>query len=140
MFLSVSFQNRPVHTMSGRMYAYALRNCSIPYFHAIFRFMSTYYFALIFSFTYTRCIDNMPSLHKTFYTRLILCIYFFVWEALQMTKTWSCERLKRQSRYRKYGKGCGLSIKNSHHGTVSPELWFPQHRTGKCSEQWQSAE
>ena len=45
----------------------------------------------------------------------------FVWEALQMTKIWSCELSVCSAgvAIAKYWKGCGLSIKHSRPGTAS---------------------
>jgi len=42
-------------------------------------------------FECTRSVDNV-SLHKTFSTQLnFRHLFVFAWEALQMSKTWSCE-------------------------------------------------
>jgi len=43
----------------------------------------------------------MSSLPKTLRTKLnIRQLFGFVWEALQMTKVWRCERLQRRCPYR----------------------------------------
>jgi len=75
----------------------------------------------MFKFALTRRVDNVSSLPKTSCTKLnIRRLFGFVWEALQMTKVWSCEHLQRRCRYSKVLEGlCDLSIKHSQPGTAS---------------------
>jgi len=48
---------------------------------------------LIFKFALTKRVYSVSSLPKTLRTKLnITHLFGFVWEALQMTKVWSCER------------------------------------------------
>jgi len=73
-------------------------------FTLYFVFRSAYCFTWIFSFGCTRSVGNVSSLHKTYCTKFhITHIFTFVWEALQMTKTWSCGECQRQSRSRNAG-------------------------------------
>ena len=97
MQVGYSYEKRKVFTDSLEIvcnfqWLLISRHCGIAvglhrFFALYFDFGSVYCFALIFSFAYTRSVDNVSSLHNTFYTKVnIRHLLAFVWEALQMIK------------------------------------------------------
>jgi len=118
----------------------AWRNCSTPYFHGRFHFMSVDCFTLIFEFVLTRRVDNVSSLPKTLCTKLNIRQLFGFVEALQMTKVWSCERLQRQCCCSKVLEGLLPVNQAQLHWNYALELWIPQRWAGKCTGLWQVAE
>jgi len=80
---------------------------------------------------------------KTLCTNLNIRHQFgFVWEALQMTNVWSCDRLQHRCRYSKVLERLRPVNQAQPIWNCGPELcvWIPQHRTGKFSNLWPTAE
>jgi len=104
-----------------------------PIFTVNFDFKSGLCFTLTFKFTSPRRRDNVPSLPKSLCTKLNFGHSFgFVWEALQVTKVWNCERLQRRCRCSRVLERLWPVNQAQSTWNCELELSFPQRWTRKC--------
>jgi len=131
--LMTAWRQRAFVFLFWKQWRLVWRQCGIaapPIFTVKFVFRSGYCFTLIFIFALTGRVDNVFSLSKSFCKKLnIKHLFGFVWEALQITKVWSCERLQGRCRYSMEGLWPVSQAQPAWNCEL--ELGFPQCRPGK---------